>query len=427
MTISEITDLIESLGEDRYSAPAIDGVTGEERRLLEALNRLDKKQRDAVANARDRSRLIIDSTPVAICITNENGYYEYANPRYRTLTGYAEAELVGRHFSLVVPDDKKEELTNLHDEFMGRRYELSGQWAIVSKEGRRIPILASAAYVIDYDGRPKKITFVIDVTDMVSIQEQLRTEVEERRRLEHVRDTVERMLRHDLRNPIDGIRTAAQFLMEEELPPRQEEFVRLMYDAAARARSRIDHSLAYAQMEQNTYHLDRQRLNAVQLVRDVQRELTDLLTAHRTTLETLYREEPLATQYDVELWGEAEFLHDALSHLVRNAIEAGSAGDVVRIIVDDRIERHDIDLKGTADPVAVSIEVRNRADIAPEVRDRLFDPYVTHGKRSGTGLGAYTALLVARAHGGTIDVKTGDGNGTRIALILPRGRIGTDG
>jgi PAS domain S-box-containing protein len=372
-----------------------------------------------------RSQLIIDSTPVAICITNSDQVYEYVNPRYERLTGYTAAELIGRSFTTVVPDSLKEEMVQLHDEFMGVRHELSGKWEIVDRSGRTIPILANAAYVIDVDGQPKKVTFVIDISEIEEVRSRLEAEVEERRRVERMRDDVERVLRHDLRNPIDGIRTAADYLLQEDLSDRAREFVRLMYEAAGRARSRIDNSLAYTALQRGEYRITRERVNVVSMMREVALSLRDVLAAYRTKLEMRYRSEPLETAFDVELWGEHGFLMDAVTNLVRNAVEAGGEGDMVTAEVDDR---HPFEV-GTSGPdaaPAVTIAIHNRADIPEEVRDAFFDPYVTSGKRGGTGLGTYTAFLVATAHDGRIDVRTGSGDGTTVTLILPRARPGEE-
>jgi PAS domain S-box-containing protein len=339
------------------------------------------------------------------------------NPRYRRLTGYDSDELVGRHFTKVVPPEEQAELEHLHEEFMGRRYELAGQWRIVNKDGRTIPILANAAYIIDVDGKPKKVTFVVDVSELEEARHRLEQEIAERKRLEQAREEVERVLRHDLRNPIDGIRTAADYLLQEELDPRAQEFVRLMYDAAIRARNRIDNSLAYTRMQRGEYRVSRERVNVVQLVRDVVKNLKDAQEAYRVFVQAFYRNQPLAARYDVELWGENDFLMDAVSNLVRNAIEASDDGAIIRIEVDDEVQTTD-------EHPAVAITVHNDREIPEEVRDTLFDAYVTHGKSGGTGLGTYTALLVAQAHDGTITVDTGVETGTTMTLLLPRSRPG---
>ncbi|MFL5300079.1 MAG: ATP-binding protein, partial [Anaeromyxobacteraceae bacterium] len=59
--------------------------------------------------------------------------------------------------------------------------------------------------------------------------------------------------------------------------------------------------------------------------------------------------------------------------------------------------------------------------IAPEVKERLFDPFVST-KRTGTGLGLAIARRVVEAHGGRIAARPREGGGTVFQLELPLAR-----
>jgi PAS domain-containing protein len=61
---------------------------------------------DAVRRSEARLRTIIDSTPLGICITNEDGIFEYVNDAYCRIYGYAPTELIGEHFTKIVAPDK---------------------------------------------------------------------------------------------------------------------------------------------------------------------------------------------------------------------------------------------------------------------------------------------------------------------------------
>lgn len=413
LSLSDVQQLLDCILDGRNSCTDVgapESYDEESRNLLVTLDRLRTERAELTTATTDRARLIIDSTPIAICITDEKGYYQYANPRYRELTQYAPEELIGNHFSMMVPPETKGELAYLHDEFMGQRYELEGQWEIINRRGERIPILANAAYIIDVDGRPKKVTFVTDVRDMVQTRRALEAEVEQRRLQEQIRDQVEHVLRHDLRNPIDGIRTAAEFLLNEPAEESQKEFLRLIREAADRAGRRIDASLAYARMQRGAYELRRARVNAAAIVRRAIVAMQDSIRAHDVHVVATVDGKPLGGQWDVELWGEDEYLEDAIANLVRNAVEAEPAGATVEVAVADR--------KGDRNRVTICIS--NATPVPEQIRDAFFEPYVTFGKTHGTGLGTYTARLVARTHGGDAYMTTGE-RGTEVCLDLPRG------
>jgi len=100
---------------------------------------------------------------------------------------------------------------------------------------------------------------------------------------------------------------------------------------------------------------------------------------------------------------DAGRLEQALGHLIQNAVEASASGEPVSITV------------GRA-----SIEVADRGAgmNAAFVRDHLFRPFVST-KQGGFGIGAFEARQVVQAMGGTLDVVSREGEGTRFTITLP--------
>ena len=60
--------------------------------------------------------------------------------------------------------------------------------------------------------------------------------------------------------------------------------------------------------------------------------------------------------------------------------------------------------------------------IPEEIRDCVFEKFVTSGKKTGTGLGTYSARLISRTLGGDIFVTTDENNGTIFTVSLAKGR-----
>ena len=60
--------------------------------------------------------------------------------------------------------------------------------------------------------------------------------------------------------------------------------------------------------------------------------------------------------------------------------------------------------------------------VAPAIRERVFDPFVTHGKKRGTGLGLAVARRFVEDHGGRLELEGGAGpelRGARFRISLP--------
>lgn len=112
------------------------------------------------------------------------------------------------------------------------------------------------------------------------------------------------------------------------------------------------------------------------------------------------------------IMADPEQLQQALLNLLQNAIEATETGHISlegRLLGDDRVE------------LAVA---DTGSGIAPEDLERIFDLYFTT-KPSGTGLGLGLVHRIATEHGGRVEAQSRPGQGTRLALILPRGPLKT--
>jgi signal transduction histidine kinase len=107
------------------------------------------------------------------------------------------------------------------------------------------------------------------------------------------------------------------------------------------------------------------------------------------------------------IFGERLLCYTLFANLLNNAIEASSPAGAVTI---------DLEETGASWRVAI----HNDGEVPQEIRGRFFEKYVTCGKSHGTGLGTYSALMVARAHGGSIHMTTGAREGTTLTVELPK-------
>ena len=112
-------------------------------------------------------------TPVAVSITTEEGLFEQVNPAYVRLHGYSADELIGRHFTLVVPEELRQQLTELHDRFIADGVATRAEWPVVTKDGSVRSVLADACRIVGPDGRYRKVTFVLDISDRIAVEREL--------------------------------------------------------------------------------------------------------------------------------------------------------------------------------------------------------------------------------------------------------------
>lgn len=230
------------------------------------------------------------------------------------------------------------------------------------------------------------------------------------------------MLAHEVKNPLSGIRGAAQ-LLEQNAGEDDRELCRLIQDEADRIRGLVDRMDMFSERP-----VELAPVNIHQVLDHVRRVAQTGFAAHLRITE----------EYDPSLpqvWGNRDQLVQILLNLVKNAAEAVEPqnGEIqlvtafhhgVRIAVPGSRERMHLPLQ---------VMVRDNGPGIPEaIRATLFEPFVTT-KRGGQGLGlALVAKLVAD-QGGLIECDSRPGRTVfRLSLAMPPagagpGRDGTRG
>jgi signal transduction histidine kinase len=226
-------------------------------------------------------------------------------------------------------------------------------------------------------------------------------QVQERLRSERL-STVGRMIStivHDFRNPMTAMRGYAAMLDAAELPrARQKEYARLVIEETDRMGAMIDEVLEFARGGPARLRISPVSLEA--LCERVHRLLEPDLKARGMS----FRAE-LGYKGGVAL--DAERIQRALVNIAVNALDAMEPGGVFTLgsrLVDGTVEL-------TLDDTGIGI---------PEtVRTRIFEPFFTHGKPRGIGLGMSITRKIVEDHGGAIHVGDGPGGGTRFTVLLP--------
>ena len=116
---------------------------------------------------------------------------------------------------------------------------------------------------------------------------------------------------------------------------------------------------------------------------------------------------------------DRQMLHQVLSNILRNALQAVSAHHPPPEPLQGR-EQGRIEVSVTSEHEAFTINVDDDGPGVPEgLRDSVFDPYVTT-KAEGTGLGLAIVKKIVVEHGGTIDAGAGPLGGARFRIRIPR-------
>jgi two-component system nitrogen regulation sensor histidine kinase GlnL len=211
-----------------------------------------------------------------------------------------------------------------------------------------------------------------------------------------------RNLAHEIKNPLGGIRGAAQLLERELSDPELREFTQVIVKEADRLQSLMNRLLTPNRLP---------RIEPINIHEVIERVRTLLLAEFPEGLE-------IKRDYDTslpDLVGDKESLIQAILNVARNAAQSTGGRGEIRLVT--RIARQvTIARKRHRHAIAVTIE-DDGPGVPPELAELIFYPMVT-GREGGTGLGLSLAQSFVGRHQGLIEFESVPGR-TRFTVLLP--------
>ncbi|WP_449242281.1 PAS domain S-box protein [Desulfovibrio sp.] len=354
-----------------------------------------KQAEEALRKSEEEFRAIADYGHDWESWLSPKGALLWVNPAVERHTGFSVLECLAMpdypQF-LVDPEDREE----LAEELRRAREERTSAgdrvFRVRRKDGRRRYMAASWQPIESVSGQYAGLRLSIhDFT--------------ERRQADLLREDIERIVRHDIKGPLSSLLMTPTVLRQEgPVNDRQEIILKEMERSAQRLLTMIERSLDLYKMEAGVYQLAPETLDLAALACEA---LEDARLAARPSCRWTLLVDGLPDDGRVfNVRGEERLLRTLLDNLARNAFEASPEGAAVVASLSRRA--------GSA-----VLEIANQGEIPKEIRERLFEKYATAGKRHGTGLGTYSARLVAQAHGGTIEADSSKPGRTTIRVTLP--------
>jgi PAS domain S-box-containing protein len=270
--------------------------------------------------------------------------------------------------------------------------------------GRTLGVLNLASTEPGRMARPSLVVVAQGVADRAAIAIDNARLYQEAREAVRVREDVVAIVSHDLRNPLNAISLSASSLIKREaLDARTAKAATRIYAAADRAHRLIRDLLDFTQARVGGIPISPQPVELGELTRQVLEEVQSAYPERRMDLR-------LGTTCPVE--ADPDRLAQVMANLMGNAVQHSPSDTPVRVVVRQSGEW-------------VLFEVHNEGRPIPaELLPLLFEPF-QRGREAGTGaggslgLGLFISRQIVQAHGGRIEARSAEGQGTTFTVWLP--------
>jgi len=362
--------------------------------VIAALARARAVAERSAAEARSRMAAIVECSDDVIISKDLNGIIKSWNPAAERLFGYKPEEAIGRHITLIVPQEHRGEVENILQKIRrGERVE-HYETERVAKDGRRVPVSLSISAIRNEEG-------------VIIGASKIARDVTERRRAEEVLRRTEKLaatgrmaatVAHELNNPLEAV-------------------TNLLYLA------KIDKASAQQYVEmageelRRVSHLARQTLSfyketATPAALSLSTILDDLLSLYRSKIDakriTIIRRYGFAAPI---IAAEGE-MRQLFSNLLLNSLDA--------MHVDGRLQ---LRVLSARDGSAVRVTVAdNGSGIADHLKMKIWEPFFTTKEDVGTGLGLWVTQTIVERYGGSIRFRSSarqGQSGTVFSVVLP--------
>jgi two-component system sensor histidine kinase PilS (NtrC family) len=377
-------------------------VSGSIASLVRSVEAQHQVLQEEVRRLRLEASDILSNIPSGVLSVDSEGILLYTNRSAEALLGIPGAEWLGREVSGVLRE-RSPELWKAIRSTLDRGEGVYRGEGRIFVAGRTATIGLTTTTLNSNDKGPPYVSAIFtDISDQKRIEElHLRTE-----RLESVAE-LSASLAHEIRNPLASIRSSVEQLSRSS---RGNEDERFLAQLVMRESDRLSRILSE--------FLDFSR------VRVTRSRSIDLTEVARAAVEVVRKHPdcPASARLTVggapaRIEGDEDLLHRVVQNQVLNAVQASGAG--VTVSVESREATTSELPRGVKMDKPMMLRVSdNGPGIPPELRERLFDPFVT-GRTGGTGLGLAIVQRAVQAHRGFVLVDSEPGRGTVFTVLFP--------
>ncbi len=371
-----------------------------------------------------RLAAIVESSNDAIIGNTLDGTIFTWNPGAEKLFGYSAPEAIGRHISIVIPEDRKDEVPQILARIARSESTENHETVRLNREGRHIDVSVTVSPIKDGTGTViGASTIARDITEQKQAEAQLKTLAADLVHSNRELQDFASVASHDLQEPLRKIQTFTDDLAENStttLSDDNRDTLKRIQNAAGRMQRLINDLLSLSRITSRAQPFVQVDLNNV--AREV---LSDLeVRIKETSGRVDINEIPTIDAEPLQM-------RQLFQNLIGNALKFNSPGRAPVVTVHGELiggeERSDGNSSQAQTQQLCQITFAdNGIGFDEKYVDRIFAMFQRlHGRNeySGTGMGLAICRRIAEHHGGNVTARSIPGTGSTFTVTLPTTRI----
>ncbi len=374
----------------------LDSMVAQRAAQLQAANQTLRQEFEQRSKAEASFRAVFEASPVGIALADATGCVLDVNQSFLDIYGADKAELTGRTLAEVGLAEPQESVNAVEACFGRQRTALL--WT------RRVAL----------PDRPLSLAFLLDISERKEMESELRRARADAESMANAKGQFLANMSHEIRTPLNGVLGLSTLLADEQnMPESARKIVGLIRTSGDILRSVVDDILDFSKIESGNLELE-----------CIPFCLQDCLEWSLGLFRRLAEEKHLQMRLHMapgipeRLLGDANRIRQVMANLLSNAVKFTEAGCV-------EVSAEAIPIGGSNTQQRIRICVKDSGIGIPEEKaHRLFRPFsqvdaTTSRRFGGTGLGLAICRSLIEAMGGTIHVKSKEGEGSTFTFDFP--------
>lgn len=364
------------------------------------------EEKDKIATEKNRVETILRSIGDGVFVTDTDGRVVLANHAAERIVGLSDIELYGKKydqvFSFLDEDNAEKAYPDFVGEAMkeGRVKSLLPHTILVRKDGTKVPVLDTAAPLRTLDG--KVFGCVVVFRDNTK-----------ERDLERSKDDFISVASHQLRTPLGSMRWNVEMLLGGDvgdLNKEATEVAKQIYDGNLRMIGLVNDLLDVSRIDRGRVMNEPVDTNLGDVLKEAIAEVRPLLQPKKLKIETKIDNKVPKIKIDRKRFREV------MENLISNAVKYNKVGGQVKISLKEVKKGIEIAVADTG----IGIPKKDQAS--------LFSKFfratnAVHSETEGSGLGLYVVKKFVDGWGGTLQVESEQGKGSRFIITIPNKNV----